>query len=104
MRACALSFRRIFSNSVRRDTTTSLRTSAHVTSALDFQDALERAMANRTTLLIAHRLSTVRNANKIVMMSQGRVVEVGTHDELMAKELDPTRPSYRSLVQRQTLN
>jgi subfamily B ATP-binding cassette protein MsbA len=48
------------------------------------QDALDRLMANRTTLVIAHRLSTVRNADRIVVISHGRVVEQGTHEELFA--------------------
>ena len=61
------------------------------TSALDtrseslVQEALERLSAGRTTLVIAHRLSTVRHADKIVVMDQGRVVDQGTHDELLAR-------------------
>ena len=60
------------------------------TSALDteseraVQDALEALMENRTTLVIAHRLSTVQRATRICTMKQGRIVEVGTHDELLA--------------------
>ncbi|MGY5352575.1 ABC transporter ATP-binding protein [Wenyingzhuangia sp. IMCC45533] len=60
------------------------------TSALDtesekvVQDALEKMMKNRTSLVIAHRLSTVKNADLIVVMSKGRIVEKGTHDELIA--------------------
>lgn len=58
------------------------------TSALDaeseakIQAALEKLMVGRTTLVIAHRLSTVRHAHKIHVMDQGRVIESGTHDEL----------------------
>ncbi len=58
------------------------------TSALDaeserlVQDALERLMATRTTLVIAHRLATVRSADRIVVMEAGRVVEQGKHDQL----------------------
>jgi ATP-binding cassette, subfamily B, bacterial MsbA len=48
-------------------------------------EALVRLSAGRTTLVIAHRLSTVREADKIVVMDQGRVVEEGRHDDLLAK-------------------
>lgn len=60
------------------------------TSALDtesektVQDALEKLMKNRTSLVIAHRLSTVRNADKIVVLQKGKIVEQGTHEELYA--------------------
>ena len=47
--------------------------------------ALEELMAERTTIVIAHRLSTVRNADTIVALNEGRVMESGTHDELLAK-------------------
>ena len=43
-------------------------------------------MANRTTIIIAHRLSTVRNADKIIVLDKGCVVEVGKHDELMENQ------------------
>ena len=61
------------------------------TSALDaeserlVQDALEHLMQDRTTLVIAHRLATVRAANRIVVMDEGRIVEQGTHAELSAR-------------------
>ena len=61
------------------------------TSALDaeserlVQDALERLMEHRTTLVIAHRLATVRAAKRIIVMDDGRIVETGTHAELVAR-------------------
>ena len=62
------------------------------TSALDteseklVQDALEKLMKNRTSLVIAHRLSTVRNADLIIVLQKGEIAEQGTHDELIAKK------------------
>jgi len=72
------------------------------TSALDAQvehlvvEALDRLMEGRTTLVIAHRLSTVRSADRVLVIDGGRVIETGRHDELVA--LDGL---YRRLVERQ---
>ena len=60
------------------------------TSALDteserlVQDALERLMKTRTTVAIAHRLSTIKNADEICVLHEGRIVERGTHEELLS--------------------
>lgn len=62
------------------------------TSALDteseryIQAALEELMKNRTTLVIAHRLSTVEHADKIIVMDAGKIIEAGNHDELLARD------------------
>ncbi|KAL8908502.1 MAG: hypothetical protein Q9171_005420 [Xanthocarpia ochracea] len=75
------------------------------TSALDtksegvVQAALDVAAKGRTTIVIAHRLSTIKTADNIVVMSQGRIVEQGTHDELLER-----RSAYYNLVEAQRLS
>ena len=62
------------------------------TSALDsssealVQEALERVMENRTVFVVAHRLSTIRNADCIVVLEDGQIVESGNHDQLLVKK------------------
>lgn len=62
------------------------------------QDALRKASENKTTLVIAHKLATVKDADNIVLVSQGKVVEQGTHTELIAKD-----GRYAALVRAQDL-
>ena len=62
------------------------------------QQALNRLTRNRTTLVIAHRLSTVRHADKIVVLDKGRIVETGTHAELIA-----SNGRYAQMVEKQSL-
>lgn len=47
---------------------------------------MQQIMKNRTSIIIAHRLSTIRNADMIVVMDQGRIIESGSHHELLAKK------------------
>ncbi|XP_067900319.1 ATP-binding cassette sub-family B member 10, mitochondrial isoform X2 [Heterodontus francisci] len=74
------------------------------TSALDseneylVQEALDRLMEGRTVLIIAHRLSTIQNANTVAVLDQGRIVECGTHQQLLAN----SEGLFRKLVEKQT--
>jgi len=74
------------------------------TSALDseseqlVQNALENMMKNRTSIVIAHRLSTIQKANNIVVLSKGKIVEQGKHQELLEK-----KGVYFNLVKMQSL-
>ena len=63
------------------------------------QEAIERLIYGRTTLMIAHRLSTLRKANKIVVVDKGRIIECGTHDELMA-----LKGKFYKLIQIQSMS
>lgn len=71
------------------------------TSALDaeseksVQQALDRVMVGRTTVVVAHRLSTIRNADIIAVVERGKIVETGTHDQLISQP----QSVYSSLVQ-----
>ncbi|CAF3268941.1 unnamed protein product [Rotaria socialis] len=75
------------------------------TSALDnnnekiVQEALDRACKGRTTIVIAHRLTTIRNADQIYVFDKGNVIEQGTHDTLMGNE----GGKYQELVKRQQM-
>ena len=72
------------------------------TSALDaesehlVQEALERLMSGRSTMIIAHRLSTVRDADRVLVLDGGQIVQSGSHDELIKAD-----GLYRRLVERQ---
>ncbi len=74
------------------------------TSALDteserlVQDALEKMMQNRTSIVIAHRLSTIQNADTIVVLKKGKIIEQGTHDQLIKAD-----KTYKKLVAMQNL-
>ena len=50
------------------------------------QDALDRLMQGRTTIIIAHRLATILKADRIIVMDKGRIIEEGTHKSLIAKK------------------
>lgn len=74
------------------------------TSALDteseklVQEALDKLMASRTSVVVAHRLSTIQNADEIVVIDKGQVIEQGTHHDLMAKS-----KVYKKLIEIQKI-
>ena len=74
------------------------------TSALDaesehlVQEAIDKAVQGRTVIIIAHRLSTIRRADQIVVVSDHKIVDVGSHDELLGK-----CDKYRDLIKRQSM-
>jgi len=62
------------------------------------QEALDRIMTDKTAIIIAHRLSTIKNADRIVVLEKGRIVDIGTHENLINKE-----GVYKRLISMQTL-
>ena len=63
------------------------------------QEATERLVKGRTTLVIAHRLSTIERADKILVLRRGRIVESGSHDQLIKKEGGAYARLYQSQIQ-----
>ena len=75
--------------------------SVDVESEFEIQQALSRLAEQRTTLVIAHRLSTIRNADRIIFLREGRIDEIGTHDELLALDGSYARMHYSQTLTRE---
>lgn len=71
--------------------------SVDVETEKQIQEAIGRLIQGRTTFAIAHRLSTLRNASRLIVLEKGEIAEIGTHEELMAK-----KGAFYNLVQSQT--
>ena len=71
--------------------------SVDTTTEMEIQEALDNLIQGRTTIAIAHRLSTLRKADRLVVMDRGQVVEIGNHDDLLARG-----GAYHALYQAQT--
>ncbi len=68
------------------------------------QDAMDKLMENKTSFIIAHRLSTIKNADKIIVMDDGKIIEEGTHNELIAIENGYYNSLYKQFVAEGELN